>query len=122
MSQEKIQTFNDGIADIYSVSNIASPGDMPKIKLDLKIKGLRYSEKIVGMSRFWAAKQDQTKIEQLLRFPRVNSVKRDDIVIPIDGNQYRIVQVQYPPKKEVLRSCMDLSLERIDADYEIAGS
>lgn len=112
------QAFNDGVAKFYSVGNIAQPGNMPKDGIALRLNNpLPYEERTVGMSRFWTAKQEQTKIERLLRFPKVNNVRREDIVIPIDGEQYRIVQVQYPPNMEPL--CMDLSLERLEVAYEI---
>ncbi len=112
------QTFNDGVAKIYKVSNIAEPGNKPKDGLILRLESpLPYDEKTVGMGRFWAAKQEQTKIERLLRFPRINCVRREDIVIPVDGEQYKIVQVQYPPNVEP--SCMDLSLERLEVAYAV---
>ena len=38
---QKPQTFNDGVANIYSVGNIASPGGMPKDGLTLKVEALR---------------------------------------------------------------------------------
>ena len=124
MPRQKIQnqTFNDGIANIYSVENIAPSGHMPKDGLTLKEKNIRYEEQIVGMVRFWTAIQEHTEIEQKLRLPRINSVRRGDVIIPTDGNQYKIKQVQYPPKSEVYPPCMDLSLERIDAAYDIAGN
>lgn len=123
MPKQKIQnqTFNDGIANIYTVNNIAPPGGMPKEGLVLKVENLRYEERVVGMSRFWTAMQGHTKIERLLRFLRVDSVKRDDVVIPTDGTQYRIKQIQYP-QSEAYPPCMDLSLERIEAAYDIAGT
>ena len=49
----KPQTFNDGVANIYSVGNIACPGGMPKDGLKLKVAYLRYKERTVGMSRYW---------------------------------------------------------------------
>ena len=113
------QTFNSGIAKIYSVSNSSGSGNMPKKRLQLKIpNSLPYEEKTVGMSRFWAAMQEQTKIERLLRFPRLNEVEREDIVIPIDGQQYRIKQIQYPPGIEP--KCMDLSLEKVEVAYAVS--
>ena len=111
------QSFNDGITNIYSVGNIAQAGNMPNDGLTLKVGSLRYEERTVGMSRFWSALQEQTKIARLLRLPRVDSIDRADVVIPIDGKQYEIVQVQYPPDTEP--PCMDLSLERLEVAYDI---
>lgn len=110
------QQFNDGIVDIYSVQNIAEPGNMPKDGLKIKISNLRYEERTVGMGRYWTAAQAQVRIEQLLRVPRISSVSTQDIAI-VNGQQYKIVQIQYPPGIEP--SCMDLSLQRLEASYEV---
>lgn len=110
------QTFNDGIVSIYSVGNISEPGNMPKEGLTLKVGPLHYEERTVGMGRYWTAAQAQVRIEQLLRTPRINSVSTQDIAI-VNGQQFRIVQIQYPPGIEP--ACMDLSLERLEESYEI---
>lgn len=116
--QKLTQTFNDGVLTVYSVGNIASAGNKPKNGLTSKLIGLRYEERVVGMSRYWTALQAQAKVNQMLRVPRINSVSIQDIVIPIDGKQYKIVQIQYI--QDVEPACMDLSLERVTADYDIA--
>lgn len=114
----KQQQFNDGVLKIYKVGDVSEPGNMPKEGLTLKLKKpLRYAELKVFDSKFWAASQDNTKIERLLRIPRIEEVVRDDKVIPIDGKQYRIVQIQYPV--DVLPKCMDLSLERLEVAYAV---
>lgn len=113
----KTQTFNDGVANIYSVSNIAEPGNKPKDKLTLKVQNLHYEERIVGMGRFWKAMQNHTKINRLLRMPRLENVSSQDFVIPTDGKQYKVVQVQYP--EVVFPPVMDVSLERLEAVYEV---
>jgi hypothetical protein len=122
MPKQKIQnqTFNDGIANIYSVGNIAPPGGMPKDGLTIKAESIRYKERTVGMSRFWTAIQTNAKIGRLLRMQRIDSVSTLDVAIPVDGNQYKIVQIQYP--EDVDPPVMDLSLERLDAAYDITES
>lgn len=111
------QTYNDGSASVYRVDNIADKGDKPKEGLVLRVRPLYYEERTVGMSRFWTASQEDTKIERLLRFPRLDFVYRNDIIVPNDGKQYKIVQIQYPP--DVEPKSMDLSLERIEVAYEV---
>ena len=114
----KWQQYNDGILHVYEVGNVAQPGNMPKEGLTLKLENpLRYEELKVFDSKFWSASQDGTKIERLLRIPRVDNVVRDDKVIPIDGKQYKIVQIQYPV--DVKPKSMDLSLERLEVAYEV---
>lgn len=114
------QTYKDGILSVYTVDNVADSGNTPKEELTLKVGFLRYDELKVGVTRFWAASQDQSKVEQLLRTPRLDFVYRDDVIIPKDGKQYRIVQIQYP--SEIEPSSMDLSLERVTVAYDIGGS
>jgi hypothetical protein len=113
------QTFNDGVLKIYKVGNIAEDGNMLKEGLTLKVGPLNYEERIVGMGRFWDAKQSKVEISRLLRVPRIDSVSTQDVVIPIDGEQYKVLQVQHV--KEVEPPSMDLSLERISTDYDIEG-
>ena len=87
----KQQTFNDGVLTVYEVGNIGGIGNMPKEGLIQKFtNAIPYEEKTVGMNRFIANKQENTLIEQLLRIPRINGIAREDVVIPIDGEQYRI--------------------------------
>ena len=117
---QKPQTFNDGVANIYSVCNIASPGGMPKDGLQLKVGCLRYKERTVGMSRYWAAMQTQARIDLVLRMPQLRNVSLHDVVIPTDGQQYKIVQIQYP--EDVEPPVMDLSLQRLEVAYDIAES
>lgn len=111
------QAFNDGIANIYSVENIALPGGKPKERLILKMGSIRYKERTVGMSRYWTAMQTHARIDLMLRMPQLRNVTVHDIIIPVDGEQYRIVQVQYP--EDVVPAVMDLSLQRLDASYDI---
>lgn len=114
-NEDNIQTFNDGIVDIYWIKNEASPGDTPKYVLKDKILNLRYEERTVGINRFWAAKQEQTQIEMLMRTQRLD-IKTHDIAV-IREQQYKILQIQHP--KNVTPPCMDLSLERLEVAYEI---
>ena len=114
--KRQTQTFNDGIVKIYRVDDISEPGNMPKDGLILKIDPLRYEERIVGMSRFYSAKQEQIKIDKLIRAPRIQSISSQDIAV-LPSGQYEINQIQYPP--DVMPLCMDLSLERLVEDYEI---
>ncbi len=112
------QSFNDGVVNIYSVGNIASPGNKPKEGLTLKVGFLRYEERTVGMGRFWSAMQAKARIDLILRVPQLRNVSAQDVAIPIDGEQYEIKQIQYPP--DVDPPVMDLSLERIEAAYDLA--
>lgn len=114
------QIFNDGVLTVYKIGNIADVGNRPEEGLIQKFSNtLPYEERTVGVTRFIANKQDQSVIEQLLRIPRIDGIAREDVVIPIDGKQYRIKQVQ--SINDVEPRSLDLSLERIDVTYELAG-
>lgn len=110
------QIFNDGVTTIYSVENIAQPGNMPKEGLIYKVGPLRYRERTVGMGRFWTAMQAQVKIDQVIRVQQIRSISTQDVVVLVDGKQYRIKQIQYP--EDIKPPVMDLSLERLEAEYE----
>jgi hypothetical protein len=114
----QVQTYNDGAVNVYETINIAQPGNMPVDGLTLK-ETLHYEERTVGITRFYTAMQNDIKIDMLIRCPRIRSIAAEDIAIPVDGKQYRIVQVQYP--EDVVPASMDLSLERLVAEYDIAG-
>lgn len=117
MKKPITQTFNDGVLTVYKIDNIAAPGDRRKDGLKLKFESIPYEERTVGVTRFIANLQEQSVIEQLLRIPRVNGIAREDVVIPIDGEQYRIKQVQ--AINNVEPKCFDLSLERVSVKYDI---
>lgn len=121
MKKPKTQTFNDGVLTVYKVGNIAGLGNMPKEGLIQKFtNAIPYEERTVGVTRFTANKQENTIVEQLLRIPRINGIAREDVVIPIDGEQYRIKQVQ--SINDVEPRCLDLSLEKVVTKYEIKGN
>ena len=105
--------FNDGVVKIYTLGNVATEGDMPKEGLTLK-ETLRYSERTVGMGRYWTAQQAQVKVDLLIRTPQLRNISTQDIAIT-NSRQYMVVQIQYPEGLKV----MDLSLERVAQDYEI---
>src|SRR5690554_5496111 len=94
-----METFNDGIVKLYEVTNIAEPGNMPKEGLQLK-GTLRYKERTVGMGRYWTAMQANSRITYLLRVPQLRNISSQDVAIPNDGKQYKIVQIQYPEDVE----------------------
>lgn len=114
--KQRTQTYNDGILNIYRVGNIAEKGNIPKEGLVLKTGPIRYSERTVGMSRYWTAKQAQVKIELLIRIPKVTGISTQDVV-KIGDDQYSVLQIQNPT--EVVPPSMDLSLQRLEAKYDI---
>lgn len=112
-----IQTFNDGVLFVYSVTDVSDPGEAPEQGLVIKWSAVRYHERTVGERRFWNALSRDTRISLMLRVPENRSIRDGDIVLLGDQpDQYEIRQLQYiegaaPP-------VMDLSLERVAKAYE----
>lgn len=111
------QTFNDGIVTVYAVSDTAQPGYKPKQELVQKV-ALRFSERRLGIERYYNGRQNQIDISRVVRTPKYIQVSNQDVAI-IQGVQYRIDLVQhtfdvYPPS-------MDLTLVRIQQEYKIKG-
>jgi SPP1 family predicted phage head-tail adaptor len=113
---KKMQSFNDGVVSIYAVSDTSLDGGMPAEALTHK-RTLRYYERTVGLTRFYTAKQTNVNVKYVLRCPLLRDVSAQDVAIPNDGKQYRIVQVQFP--EDVDPSVMDLTLEELLQDYDI---
>ena len=115
---KQTQTFNDGVCKIYKVENTALPGDMPIDGLVLK-QTLRYKERTVGMGRYYAAMQNNIKVDFVIRCPEVRglSEKATDILVAIliDGYQYEVKQIQYI--EDAVPKSMDMTLERLGSDY-----
>ena len=117
MIHKTAQTHNDGVVKIYTVTDSTPPGGMPVETLTLK-ETLRYKERTVGNQRYYQAMQAGAKVDYVLRCPLRRDVSGQDFAIPNDGKQYRITRVQYP--EDVEPPVMDLELERVTEDYELA--
>lgn len=113
--KKKPQSFNDGLVSIYSITNKAEPGKKPVKKLDKKKYSLRLENRTVGVTRFYAAKQNNERIDLLIRCPFRKDVSTDDMAILQDNTQFEIKQIQYPTDVDI--PVMDLSLERIGNEY-----
>jgi len=111
-------SFNDGIVSIYKVTDISLAGDMPVDGLVLQ-QTLRYKERTVGLNRFYQAMQNNIKVDFVIRCPEVRglSEKNTDILVAIliDGQQYKVMQIQYI--EDAQPPSMDLTLERLGEDY-----
>ena len=105
-----MQSFNDGVVNIYAVMNKAKSGDKPKERL-VHLKSLRYEERTVGVKRYYAAKQANARVDYVLRVPRQRDIRSGDVAVPNDGEQYKITQIQFP--KGVVPFVMDLTLEGV---------
>ena len=121
MLKTKFESFNDGVVSIYKVTDLAQPGDLPVEGLILK-QTLRYHERTVGLTRYYAALHEDIKVDFVIRCPEVRglSEKAADILVAIliDGYQYTVKQIQYI--EDSIPPAMDLSLERAGSDYDVS--
>ena len=108
--------FDDGQVDIYTITNTASAGDLPKEGL-IYGSSYWYEERTVGITRFYAALKTDVKLEMLVRIWRDKSIDTSQIC-KIDDAQYRIVQVQHLLNEDGLE-VTDISLERLSETYDI---
>ena len=109
--------FNDGLVTIYRVENQAPPGNKP-VELLVEKATLRYGRRTVGIRRHYAALNAGARVDLLLRTWYRPEVSSQDVAVPTqDGRQYRITLVQVP--EDVTLPVMDLTLERLERDYEL---
>ena len=109
------QTYNDGIAKIYTVTDGAKIGYQPELKAKLTYQ-LPFAERVLGINRLFLGRQNRVEISRVLRIPRVN-VSALDLVKLHDGKWYSIDSVQsvegiYPPS-------LDLSLVAENRKIEV---
>lgn len=118
MAADAPQSFNDGVLAVYSVTNTAEPGNKPVDALTPKIGPLRYQERRVGVTRYYAALQANAKVDAVVRVLRQHDISTQDVVVLRDGQQYNIRQVQHPAGDKP--KVTDLTLERIEQAYKFA--
>lgn len=112
----KNQSFNDGNVKIYNIENTAEPGDMPNEGLVLKAT-LRYHERTVGITRHYAAIQNESKVAAVIRCPQIRTIESGYIAILNDGSQYRVDWIQYP--EDIEPRVMDLTLVKVGEFYDV---
>ena len=110
-------TFDDGILTIYSVENIAEPGDMPVTGLVEKAS-FYFGYETVGINRFYTALQVNRQIESVVHIPGWNDIGATDICVLENGKQYAMPQIQPTLDDDNLRITR-LSLERVGQEYVI---
>ena len=106
--------------NIYKVSDLALPGEMPVEGLVFK-NSLNYHERTVGMGRYYAAMQNNIKVDFVIRCPEVRGLSDNStdilVAILVDGQQYKVVQIQYI--EDASPPSMDISLERVGENFAL---
>lgn len=101
------QSYNDGLARIYRMTDVAPPGRKPELK-PVFVAAVRYEEQRLGVSRFYAAQQNNVQIERVIRVPAGVSIAAQDVVVTEDGFQLDVNMVQIVPG--VRPASLDLTL------------
>ena len=116
-TDEITQPFNDGVVKIYSVTDGAQPGYQPRPVLALKLT-LRYEERQMGVQRYYSARQNNIRIERVVRVPRTGQVDTQDVAITEDGRQYAVEWVQ--SVRDVWPASVDLTLAELTQRYDVS--
>lgn len=86
--------YNDGVVDLYAVSDEAPAGLLPREALRWKER-LCYQERKLGIRRYYDARQNQIHVERVIRIPKPPiDITNQDVAITEDGRRYRIDLVQ----------------------------
>lgn len=117
-SHEVSQPYPDGVVTVCRVEDVAKPGFQPVKRLVPKER-LLYQERSLGLSRYYAGRQNQVEIQRVIRTPYRPEVSSQDVAVTQDGQQYRIDLVQrvqdvYPPS-------MDLTLAKVEQRWEVVS-
>lgn len=120
-----------GIITIYTLTNTADAGDMPKDRLTAatdssgNVLTYQFEEKVVGYGRQYEAKGVNERVDMLVRIWRAPVRIGMYAVLTQyegqedpDGDQYRIDNVQNLLDDDNLK-VTDLTLYRLDKKYEI---
>lgn len=111
-SREISETYNDGVVKIYSVSDEASPGSMPKEEKTIMYT-LCYREMRMGITRYYTAYQNHQQVERVIRIPKVDKITNQCRAVDEHDIEYQISLTQtvddvYPPS-------LDITLSKVTA-------
>ncbi len=98
-TQQKFETFNDGICVIREIDDDGEPGDV--------VEKPRFQERTVGVRRYYEAMTNKIQIDMLIRIP-YRPYLTTEYMAEICGNVYEITQAQRIP--DTKPECTDLSL------------
>lgn len=118
MALVKLQTFSDGICNLYFLDTAQKPC--------LLLGGVHFANRVVGIKRHYEAFQADLAVARLIRIPQLPEYRqpRTGVFVVIGNEQYRIIQAQNIP--ETTPKSMDLTLEqsplRLTFDVEEAGT
>lgn len=103
----KFEEFNDGIADVYDVND--------EDKLEKANEGLRFGNENVGITRHYAARAADSRVDRMIHVLYKRDIKPHQVVV-IEGEQYDIDKVDYI--KDTLPPITKLSLIKFEKHKE----
>lgn len=107
---------DEGLLKFYSLENTSANGDMPSEKLvDLDVEAF-YANKTIGITRMYAAKGANCKLDKLIWVYNTIVPEAAKYVILEDGRQYLITDAI----QIVDDDAIELSLVRLENYYEVA--
>ena len=106
-----------GLLTIYTLENVAPKGLKPVQKL-VEVTKAYYQERTVGVTRLYAAKGVDARIDALVRCFTTEVIPDGAVVIPEDGTQYQVDAQQ----KIIGKDANDLTLVKVEKTYEIYTS
>lgn len=112
--------FDAGILTLCQLENTAPPGDMPQDRL-VPLRKCFYGERTVGYGRQYAARGVNEQVDILARIWQDREARVGMYAVLENGGQYRVDNVQQLVDEDGLR-VTDLTLERMDALYELAAN
>lgn len=102
------QCYNDGVVEISETSDAAERGRLPVVVKTVK-GTLPYQERRLGLQRYYEAKQNQIRVERVIRVPAPSfEITSLDDAQTEDRKNYRIDLVQIVP--DVYPPSLDLTL------------
>lgn len=107
---------DDGILEVYTLSNEASNGLMPDMAKTLFERHF-FKFRTVGYGRYYMASGVNMQVDLVCRIWESRDI-RNDMAVLLDGEWYRIVQIQHLEDEDGLR-VTDLSLERVSDIEEV---
>ena len=110
--------MDSGTCRIYTVTDAAGNGEMPNPTLhEYGDYEWAFEDRMISYSRQYAAMGVDQQIDRIIRIWRT-PVRIGDVVV-IDGEQYRIDNVQ-PTLDDDSLQVVDLTLRRLEENYDIA--
>ena len=115
---EVSQSFNDGMLVVHAVTDGAQEGRRPVARLK-PVVSLRFSNRRLGIERYYAGMQNQIKVERVVRVQRRAEINSQMVVILSDspGTAYRIDLVQ--EVFDAWPDCYDLTLVKFEQRFEV---